>query len=115
MALDVDVLAEIREHVGSAPDGAAVELVYTRKQNAGVDDDKLVASTALSILRERRANLTIQATASSPNFSVPGEYSQNIGDPIKALDEKIAELEAATGEGAGGLTTAKLVRCDTGR
>jgi hypothetical protein len=111
VALDPDVLAEIREHVGSAPSDAEVEAVYTRKDEAGVEDDKLVASTALSILRQRRAEFTILPSS----FTVPGDWSQSTAGNLTALDAKIAELEAETGEGAGGVTTAKLVRCDTGR
>lgn len=110
MALDLDTLAEIREHIGSAPDDATVEDVYDRKAANGVEDDKLVASTALAILKQRRAEFTILGS-----FSVPGDYSRTIGDAVRALDNKIAELEQITGEGAGTVTAAKLVRCDTGR
>lgn len=111
MALDPDTLAEIREHIGSAPDDATVETVYDRKEASGVEDDKLVASTALSILRQRRAEFTIRPAS----FSVPGDYSQSTTGNLTALDSKIAELEAITGEGGGAVSTAKLVRCDTGR
>lgn len=111
MALDADVLAEIREHIGSVPDDAGVEVVYVRKEAAGVADDKLAASTALSILRQRRAEFTIRPTS----FSVPGDYSQSTDGNLRALDAKIAELEEITGEGGYTLVTSQLERCDTGR
>lgn len=110
MALDPDTLAEIREWTGSAPADALVEEVYDRKEADGVADDKLVASTALAILKQRRAEFTILGS-----FSVPGDFSRTIGDAVKALDDAIAVLEGITGEGGGAVTTAKLVRCDTGR
>lgn len=105
------MLAEIREHIGSAPSDADVEAVYIRKESAGVADDKLVASTALSILKQRRAEFTILPSS----FSVPGDWSQSTGGNIEALDAKISELEQVTGEGGGGVSTARLTRCDVGR
>lgn len=111
MALDADVLAEIRELIGSQPDDVAVEVVYDRKAAMGVADDLLVASTALSILRQRRAELLLTPAS----FSVPGDYSQSTGDNIRALDGLIADLEDQTGEGGAVFTTSQLTRCDTGR
>lgn len=112
MALDPDTLAEIREHIGSQPsDDSAVEAVYDRKEASGVATDLLVASTALSILRQRRAEFTILPAS----FTVPGEYGQSTTGNLQSLDKKIADLEAVTGEGGYTIVVSQLERCDTGR
>lgn len=95
MAVPVNTLAWIRSKVGDTPDDATIDAVYTRLLSDQV-------ATAREILDKRLANYL----ASPASFSVSGEYSQSVGDNIRALQEALnsdAELETGTSGGLVGI------------
>ncbi len=100
--MDPDVLAAIREWVGSTPDDAAVETVYLRTGT--------VEAAALSILRTRRADLVTGPVS----WAVEGDYREDRSKNLDALDRLIARLEgeAVIVDPATAMTTSQLTRCD---
>lgn len=100
--MDAAILGQIRDWVGSQPDDATVESFYSRLGNGTVE------TAALSILRQRRADLE----ANPETFNVQGDYSQSTGKNLDSLNSRIGQLEALTGYGGDVLTTGVLARCD---
>jgi hypothetical protein len=104
VALDADVLEQIRDHVGSTPDDDTVETAYNR-----FTGEHVIEQTALSILQRRLADFE----ADYAEFQLDGDAKWNAGKNIEALTKKIAALEAVCGTGASTLTTGRLVRGTT--
>lgn len=100
MALDADDLAAIREHVGSTPTDVELE---TRWDRLGT-----VASVALSVLRERLADML----ARPADLSVDGDYRESYQANLRILREQVATLEAAVASGGspGVVHVARLTR-----
>lgn len=84
MALDADVLAELRSWVGSSYDADDLEVRYALHGGS-------VAAVAAEVLRERLADLI----ASPTKFAVDGDASWDWTGNIKELRSQIAALEAA--------------------
>lgn len=96
MALDAASLRVIREWVGSQPDDDALDDAF--------DDAGTLNGAALSILRQRRADLLVGKA-----WGVPGDYYEGAAN-LSALDRQIADLEALVGTGAGVLTVGSITR-----
>ena len=105
MALDADILAEIRSHVGSTPDDTDLEARYTRHGT--------VAATALEVIRGRLADIL----ARPEQLRVEGDYSESWAANIKALQAKEQELVGlvVADGGAGGVQVARLTRVGRSR
>jgi hypothetical protein len=101
VALDATILAQIRDWVGSTPDDDTVALSYERSDTGNVE------LTALSILRKRRADLLSNPTS----FELVGDYREDRGKNLEALNAQIPELAALCGIGPDVVTTADLTRC----
>jgi hypothetical protein len=109
VALDATTLAQIRDWASSTPDDDTIEATF------GPDDrhvrDTGTDLTALAILKKRRADLLANPTA----FELVGDYREDRGKNLEALNAQIAELAALCGVGAGQLTTGRMNRCDARR
>ncbi len=99
--MSTDLVADVREWVGSSPDDPEVYAALDR-----YDDDANRA--ALAILRSRRADMVTQAA----KWAVSGDYSQDATANIKALDAHIARLERVTDELVGTLPRLTSVAID---
>jgi hypothetical protein len=87
-------LIRVRRHVGAnEPTDAELHAIYDRLG----DVDELV----LEVLEARLATLTSEPA----QFAIPGEYSQSVGENIKALQEQLAKL----GWGAAGAARVRIV------
>lgn len=90
MALTDAQLALIRNEVGSNPDDASLQAIYDRVAT--------LYGTALEVQSQRLADFR----ANPAQFSVAGEYGQNVAANIAALTEHVAQLVAkAAAEAAG--------------
>lgn len=76
----------IRDEVGDQPDDAALNAIY---QRADVEDEWDVVTV---VLKRRMAELTRRPT----KVTIPGEYSQDTGDNLKALKAQLARLGTPT-------------------
>lgn len=105
MALDADVLAGIREHVGSTPADGDLETRYDRHGS--------VARVALEVIRERLADVL----ANPASLSVDGDYTEGWTANIRALERKQTQLEQLVAEenDAQALPVAHLTRADRRR
>lgn len=81
--MPVDDLTWIREWIGAAPDDDAVNA-----RLEAYDDNR--TQTAISILRERRANLLIDPLS----YSIRGDVTVNAQANLAALDDLIKRLIA---------------------
>lgn len=88
-----DELIELRSHIGTAtpPTDDELDEMYERLGS--------VTAVAYEVTRQRLANLVNEPA----QFSVPGEYSQNVGENIKALQAKLSELGSAVPVDSGPL------------
>jgi hypothetical protein len=96
VALDATTLAQIRDWVGSTPDDDTIEATFGRADTGTAD------LTALAILKKRRADLLANPTA----FELVGDYREDRGKNLEALNAQIAELAALCGIGPDVVTTA---------
>ena len=103
MALDADDLAAIREHVGSTPPDADLEVQWDRLGS--------VEAVALAVLRGRLADLL----ASPADLRVDGDYSESWGKNLDLLRAKIAALETLLPDGPGAVKVAHLSRSGRSR
>jgi len=74
-------MAQIRDYIGATPDDGTVEQVFALRET--------VAATAMSILRQRRADLV-----AAPAQWTSADYSEQWGKNLEALDRAIAEVHA---------------------
>lgn len=85
MALDAGVLADIRQWVGTRrPTDADLEVRYLRLGS--------VTAVALQVLRERLADMLIDAA----KFDADGDASYDYSANLKLLESKVHQLEAST-------------------
>lgn len=86
MALNATQLSWIRSKVGSTPDDAALNTLYTQFGN--------IQDVARQVLSQRLADM-----ASTPaTFNVEGAYSQSTNENLKTLREQLADPDLYTDE-----------------
>lgn len=104
-------VAAVREWVGDTPDDTDIQAALDR----WADHATPVERVALELLRVRAANLQ----AAPAKWATAGDYSEDWGANLKALQGKVARLEAIAGEdldlAVPGITTGRLVRPERDR
>lgn len=87
MALETDELAWVRARIGDEPPDADLHAIHDR------------VGTREGVAREVLLGRLQALRAAPAQFTVPGEYSQNTGENIKALERAIAAIDAGAGDG----------------
>jgi hypothetical protein len=107
VALDADVLAAIREHIGSTepPTDSDLETQWDRVGS--------VEAVALAIVRGRLADLLARPV----DLAVDGDYRESWSKNVDALQAKERELVAAVAAGgsAGQVTVTRMTRSGRSR
>jgi hypothetical protein len=107
MPLSADQIAALRSEIGDSepPDDDDLYDIYLRRGS--------ITGTAIEVTRKRIATL---ASGGALNFSVPGEYSENRGDNLRALETILKRLQTEGIEGdaeyarAGAVTVSSVRR-----
>lgn len=103
MALDADILAAIRDHIGTAepPTDQELEAAYERLGS--------VEAVALGVVRSRLADMRARPAV----LRVDGDHSEDWTGNLKALADQEAALEQMVP--AGSVHVAKLTRVGRSR
>lgn len=90
-ALTAEQLATLRNEVGSNPDDATLQSIYDRTEG--------VYATAYEVVAQRLADMR----ANPAQFSVSGEYGQNVSANLTALNEQLRRLRRLRSAEAAGV------------